>query len=156
MIGNDVIDLRLASAESNPLRQGWWDKVFDESEQHQLSVRENTRLIWEFWAMKESAYKAHVRQGGDPGFYPARIICDAESGTARIGTAVYHCQVLTFDGRISVRAAIDKIILGQIVTIDHRNIVKIGRLPYFKVADALIPASLSHHGRFTEAVTIAG
>ncbi|MGB7841855.1 MAG: 4'-phosphopantetheinyl transferase superfamily protein, partial [Salinimicrobium sp.] len=63
MIGNDVVDLQLASRQSNWRRKGFLEKVFSAEEQQQIiaSARPD-RLVWLFWSMKEAAYKAHQRR----------------------------------------------------------------------------------------------
>lgn len=62
MIGNDIIDLKLA-AERDPLRPRFMDKVFTEGEQEIIFLNEKpVNQAWLLWAMKESAYKAHQRR----------------------------------------------------------------------------------------------
>lgn len=63
MIGNDVVDLKLAAQESNWQRRGFFKKIFTVEEQRQIAAAKNpSLLVWLFWSMKESAYKAHQRR----------------------------------------------------------------------------------------------
>lgn len=63
MIGNDVVDLKLASIESNWQRRGFLSKIFSTEEQKQIAAaKDPTLLVWLFWSMKESAYKANQRR----------------------------------------------------------------------------------------------
>ena len=64
MIGNDIIDLKLAE-ERNPLRPRFLNKVFTGNEQEIIFEDQNpVKQAWLLWAMKESAYKAHQRRFG--------------------------------------------------------------------------------------------
>ena len=62
MIGNDIVDLRLAAVESNWRRKGFLEKVFTANEQLMIfrSLQPDD-LVWKLWSMKESAYKARLR-----------------------------------------------------------------------------------------------
>lgn len=63
MIGNDVVDLKLACIESNWQRRGFLAKLFSTEEQKEIETAKNPDLlVWLFWSMKESAYKAHQRR----------------------------------------------------------------------------------------------
>ena len=63
MIGNDVVDLQLASRQSNWRRKGFLEKVFSAEEQQQIiASTKPDGLVWLFWSMKEAAYKAHQRR----------------------------------------------------------------------------------------------
>ncbi|MCY2687044.1 4'-phosphopantetheinyl transferase family protein [Salinimicrobium sp. TH3] len=63
MIGNDVVDLKLAGSQSNWRRKGFLRKVFSPAEQEFISTSINQdKLVWLLWSMKEAAYKAHQRE----------------------------------------------------------------------------------------------
>jgi phosphopantetheinyl transferase (holo-ACP synthase) len=67
MIGNDVVDLDLASRQSNWRRKGFLQKVFSPEEQDLITTsKDRDGMVWLLWSMKESAYKAHQRQLGLP------------------------------------------------------------------------------------------
>jgi phosphopantetheine--protein transferase-like protein len=63
VIGNDIVDLKTASLQSNWRRRGFLEKLFNEKEQQIiLSSSHPENQLWTLWAMKESAYKAHQRR----------------------------------------------------------------------------------------------
>jgi phosphopantetheinyl transferase (holo-ACP synthase) len=63
MIGNDIVDLKLASSSPNCRRKRFIDKVFSVEEQKIISHSSDPFLtIWLLWSMKESAYKIYARQ----------------------------------------------------------------------------------------------
>ncbi|WP_378174168.1 4'-phosphopantetheinyl transferase superfamily protein [Aquimarina sp. SS2-1] len=63
MIGNDIVDLKLAAIQSNWRRRGWLDKIFEQSEQDRIKkVQDPELMVWQLWSMKEAAYKAHQRR----------------------------------------------------------------------------------------------
>ena len=82
MIGNDIIDLKLAS-ERDPLRPRFMDKVFTEGEKEIIFKNEKpVKQAWLLWAMKESAYKAHQRRFSLPrNFNPLSQECSILSQT---------------------------------------------------------------------------
>lgn len=62
MIGNDVVDLRAASQQSNWRRKGFLDKVFSTSEKSLIhEAKDQDQMVWLLWSMKEAAYKARQR-----------------------------------------------------------------------------------------------
>ena len=63
MIGNDVVDLGLASRQSNWRRKGFLEKVFSSAELEVITTStDKGTLVWLLWSMKEAAYKAHQRE----------------------------------------------------------------------------------------------
>ena len=82
MIGNDIVDLNMASIQSNWQRKGFLNKIFTEKEQEIIknSIFPN-KTVWLFWTMKESAYKAHVQQYQCRFFAPKKIQCEFISET---------------------------------------------------------------------------
>ncbi|CAN5215301.1 hypothetical protein BH23BAC2_BH23BAC2_11990 [soil metagenome] len=100
MIGNDIVDLKLASMESNPLRPGFLEKIFSVLELRSLD--NSTKLItdiWLYWAMKEAAYKAHQRRFSllrrfNPQKFIVTGICPQtrDSGKVIVDGYQYYCQ----------------------------------------------------------------
>ncbi|WP_168194554.1 4'-phosphopantetheinyl transferase family protein [Antarcticibacterium arcticum] len=99
MIGNDIVDLRLAAVESDPMRQRFLDKVFTKREQAVIfNASKPLKQLWLLWTMKEAAYKAHQRRFSlTRKFNPLVQQCvilsqsgDSASGEVKIGTRVYH------------------------------------------------------------------
>lgn len=63
MIGNDVVDLRLAAVQSNWRRKGFIEKVFTSQEQELITTAiDPDHIVWLLWSMKEAAYKIHQRR----------------------------------------------------------------------------------------------
>jgi len=76
MIGNDVIDLEKARAESNWEHPRFLDKVYTLSEKEIIEKAINKfETIWRLWSMKESAYKIYVQQHRKTFFNPKKIEC---------------------------------------------------------------------------------
>ncbi|SEK44589.1 4'-phosphopantetheinyl transferase superfamily protein [Aquimarina amphilecti] len=83
MIGDDIVDLKLARIQSNWRRKGWLQKIFAESEQEMICNSEDPDgLIWKLWSMKEATYKAHQRRFSIPRKYnPWAFVCSDEQVT---------------------------------------------------------------------------
>jgi phosphopantetheinyl transferase (holo-ACP synthase) len=76
MIGNDIVDLKLAAIQSNWRRKGFLNKIFTEEEQRYILSSENSfQLVWLFWSMKESAYKIYMRKHKNRFFAPKKFNC---------------------------------------------------------------------------------
>jgi len=76
MTGNDIVDIKLAAAESNWKRKGFLDKIFTLHEQQYISdAALPHEMVWKLWTMKESAYKIYTRQFGGRFFAPQQFCC---------------------------------------------------------------------------------
>jgi len=85
MIGNDIVDLKLASIQSNWRRKGFLDKVFTKDEQELVFGSKNPfKMVWLLWSMKESAYKIYVQQNLLHFFNPKKSQCKLTSETQGI------------------------------------------------------------------------
>ena len=85
MIGNDIVDLKIASVKSNWQRKGFLEKVFSIDEQDLILRSTNSfQMVWLLWSMKESAYKIHVQQYGGRFFAPKKFQCTLSSNVAGI------------------------------------------------------------------------
>jgi phosphopantetheinyl transferase (holo-ACP synthase) len=173
MLGNDIVDLAKARAESNWLRKGYLDKVFSAQEQESIfqSVSPHT-LLWCYWSMKEAAYKITNRQTKLRFYAPKKFSCsdiDYNSGT---GTVTYENQVFKTQSLIAANfvhsTAIEQVKTApQLATIylpnqraylssfnsqqkEHyltKNKYGIPELLERSTGQQLI-TSLSHHGRY--------
>lgn len=103
MIGNDIIDLQAAATESNPLRRGFIEKIFNSYEQKYIEdSKERILQIWIFWAMKEAAYKAHQRRFNLPRqINPKQMECKiitksptSASGVINIQQYAYYSTII--------------------------------------------------------------
>ena len=71
MIGNDLVDLKVASVESNWKRPRFLDKVFTiEERQLIMNSKNQHQIVWLLWSMKEAAYKINVQQFGKRFYNP--------------------------------------------------------------------------------------
>lgn len=96
MIGNDIVDLNQAAKDSNWKRPRFLDKVFTQKEQLIISSSEcKEQTVWLLWSMKESAYKAYVRETQHSFFNPKRIQCQLglnNDGVVYIDNKTYHIK----------------------------------------------------------------
>jgi len=96
MIGNDIVDLKQASLESNWKRKRFLNKVFTQKEQTYISKSEYPhQMVWQLWSMKESAYKINVKQYQNRFFNPKKIECtfiDYNHGAIIINDMVYYTK----------------------------------------------------------------
>jgi len=89
MSGNDIVDIALAEKESKWKRKGFLEKVFTPQEQYFINkAGQPSVLVWQFWSMKESAYKIYTRQCGGRFFAPDKIECKLL--TSRHGQVTIH------------------------------------------------------------------
>jgi phosphopantetheinyl transferase (holo-ACP synthase) len=85
MIGNDIVDLKLASKQSNWKCSRFLDKVFTKDEQEFiLKSKTPFKMVWRLWSMKESAYKMYVQQSSKRFFNPKKMRCKLISETEGI------------------------------------------------------------------------
>jgi phosphopantetheinyl transferase (holo-ACP synthase) len=123
MIGNDIVDLKLASSSPNCRRKRFIDKVFSVEEQKIISHSSDPFLtIWLLWSMKESAYKIYARQHSEQFFAPKKIKCKLSSYTEGI--------VEIFSETYKTITTIDK---DYIYTIAHKDFSEVIVSNCFKV-----------------------
>lgn len=87
MIGNDIVDITVAAAESNWRRKGFLEKIF--TLQEQLYINNAIlpdEMVFKLWSMKESAYKVYNRQYGGRFFAPQKFSCTLLSATTGLVT----------------------------------------------------------------------
>lgn len=95
MLGNDIIDRKLATRQSNWRRRNYLAKIFNPAEQLRIKQADDPDLVvWLIWSMKEAAYKIVNRSMGIRFFNPLALICNfnIEPGMA-IGTVTYQQKV---------------------------------------------------------------
>lgn len=97
-IGNDIVDLNLAKTQSNWQRKGFLEKQFTKYEQEEILNSENSFLkVWQFWSMKEAAYKCYVQQHEKRFFAPKKISCKIfsnQNGIAEIENEIYYIKYI--------------------------------------------------------------
>jgi phosphopantetheinyl transferase (holo-ACP synthase) len=149
-VGNDLVDLKAAAAESNWKRKGYLDKVFTAAEQHLINTSETPDvLVWLLWSMKEAAYKVHSRKTGIRSFAPTALACTGlelqdrtATGTVSFDQEVYYTQTEINESYIHSVAAVSPDLLPLIKQeiYDYTP----GQSNY----RARNPACVSHHGRY--------
>ncbi|MCP4884512.1 MAG: 4-phosphopantetheinyl transferase family protein [Flavobacteriales bacterium] len=125
MIGNDIVDLRLAEKQSNWKRRGFLDKVFSREEQAVISSSSvPDTLVWRLWSMKESAYKARLRSQKsiqiNPRSFNCQILSETE-GLVKYGKNRYHTVSQITSDFIHTRASLSKSDLGIFSNVIHMD-----------------------------------
>jgi hypothetical protein len=96
MIGNDIVDLKLAKTQSNWQRKGFLEKQFTTDEQKIILNSRNPFLqVWLFWSMKEAAYKCYVQEYQKRFFAPKKFMCKIISnsdGIVKIDSSFYFVK----------------------------------------------------------------
>jgi phosphopantetheinyl transferase (holo-ACP synthase) len=96
MIGNDLVDLKLAAKQSNWQRKGFLDKLFTSKEQEYILDSDDPfKTVWLLWSMKESAYKAYLQTPNDRFFSPKNLACSIISknkGTVLINNVLFFVK----------------------------------------------------------------
>lgn len=165
MIGNDIVDLALAQKESNWQRKGFLDKIFTQNEQLLILNAENPAMVvWNLWSRKEAAYKIYNRKTQIRGYFPLRFECfDLEIidgivfGKVVLKNLVYFTKTVITSQFINTIAVENIQDFDKIKTLENRsNIQKRNGIPnYFKKGNRVPrPASISHHGRFEQIVSV--
>lgn len=170
MIGNDIIDLRLAGQESNWQRQGFLSKIFTAAEQEmirQASIPSD--MVWLLWSCKEAAYKIVNRVTNFRMYNPTKFSCtlsDEQENTIR-GKVLYAARTYSF---ISYRNSsyIHTVAASHDFFLSHIAIYTGSSLPshLFTTGNSLVktpdgipylincgthsttPVSISHHGKY--------
>lgn len=164
MIGNDVVDLQLARTQSNWRRERYLDKLFSATEQKIIFAHKDPEImVWVLWSMKEAAYKIYNRQTGVRGFFPVKLECNiinndtSIKGTVSYSDYLYYSFTTIVSGIIHTVAVVNQPDLDTIIEGLPCDVIKndLG-LPHVFNAEksALVPASVSHHGRSHKVVSI--
>jgi len=129
MIGNDIVDLNLASIQSNWRRKGFLDKVFSEYEKEIIFRSRNSfKMIWNLWSMKESAYKVYVQQNLQRFFNPKKLQCKLTSefeGIVEVSNEEYETKSQISNDFIYTIASLknDKKILSTTFKLDDNSYI---------------------------------
>lgn len=165
MIGNDIVDLALARKESNWKHKGFLDKIFTKREQIFINSAKNPEImVWNLWSRKEAAYKIYNRQTGIRANIPLQLECyDLEIldgiifGKVHCNKYVYYTKTIYSSEFIYTIAVVNSEDFDVIRSIKNTNkIIKIDGIPntFNSQKSILRPVSISHHGRFSESITI--
>jgi phosphopantetheinyl transferase (holo-ACP synthase) len=150
MIGNDLVDLRVAKQDSNWRRNGYLDKIFTVAEQN-LILQSNPRdeMVWLLWSMKESAYKIHNRQTGERKFAPTQLVCAAIKQSQN----QWHGQITTEGKQYYTDSQITPDYIHTIAAIHQAQLPQVRTLIY-QIPDipldyrSTAPKCISHHGAY--------
>lgn len=169
MIGNDIIDLRLANRESNWQRKGYLGKIFTAAEQEMIcQASMPSDMVWLLWSCKEAVYKIINRVTGIRTYNPARFNCTLrnDQGNTISGKVLYESQTYSF---ISHRNTdyIHTVAVSHDVFLEGLDIYTGNSLPSHLFTDntlvknqdgipylmncctySPIPVSISHHGNY--------
>ena len=159
MIGNDIVDLAIATQQSNWRRKNYLEKVFTSLEQEFIRTAANPdAMVWSLWSRKEAVYKIIRQKGGKSGYYPKAIEClddSLSSGKVRFEDIIFFTQTRIHDSllhTLAVAKSSDFKFVKKLKNID--NIIKINAIPYFVSNNNSYAASKSHHGRFENTVCL--
>ncbi len=141
MIGNDIVDLKLASIQSNWNRNRFLDKVFTKHEQELIKSSTNSfKMVWLLWSMKESAYKIHVQQNLQQFLNPKKLQCKLISeieGTVEVNEKEYITKSEINNDFICTIASLknDKNIVNTTFKLDDNSYVTQHKESYKKLID---------------------
>ena len=153
MIGNDVIDLNIATQQSNWRRPNYLDKVFTSLEQGFISKAGNPdEMVWSLWSRKEAVYKIIRQKGGRIGYYPKAIECLNVSsiiGKVQFEYSIFFTQTHVIDSLLHTIAVTESSDFKFVKNVANKeNINNINEIPYLVLDGKSYAASKSHHGKF--------
>lgn len=168
MIGNDIIDLRLAGQESNWRRKGYLGKIFTAAEQEMIcQAAEPSDMVWLLWSCKEAAYKIVNRVTNVRVYNPTKFDCTLlyQQGTAITGKIFHASRSYAFISHrdqhcIHTVAVAHEIFFdcldiytGNSWPLDLPDKCTLMRnqdgIPYMHCcSDTSLPVSISHHGDY--------
>jgi phosphopantetheinyl transferase (holo-ACP synthase) len=166
LIGNDIIDLKLAKKESNHSRSGFLEKQFSSYEQALIQSASNPfLLVWKLWSMKEATYKVYTQQNKTRFFSPKKFNCEISSdsnGFVSFNDKLYYTSTILNHKYIFTLATvmnpylIDKSIkikLEDKTKFSFKEIIKKkseNGVPLFYHKNILLTksCSISHHGNY--------
>lgn len=180
MIGNDIVDINLAREQSNWRRNGWLQKICTVKEQQYIFASEDIELqIWQFWSMKEAAYKAHQRRFNlsrryNPnsfqctpkgevyvGNYSYKTVTEAQNeyvySIAMVSEVDYRSSAV-YDKPIDTRSKLKEIITEELNV--HSSLICFTKdskgIPIVNIDQKAVqlPISITHHGQYSAFVVL--
>ena len=122
MVGNDIIDVRLAKKGPDWKGARYSKKLFTSKEQSYIGdSNQNNLMIWQLWSMKESAYKLYLQLGNTRFYNPKRLECHLEGSDATVSIGDFSCKVMTqhtSDYIFSEAKLSDKIAISDVVRLE--------------------------------------
>ncbi|MBF0695681.1 MAG: 4-phosphopantetheinyl transferase family protein [Flavobacterium sp.] len=162
MIGNDIVDRKLAAKESNWQRRGFLGKLFHSHEIETILASADPELtVWILWSMKESVYKIINRQTGIRHYNPMSF----QIRNAKISNHSASAEVRYESQCFIAQSEITNELIHTIAVENEQQFSKIQSLgksaPIFKQKGLPFldnqftkPVSVSHHGRFTRRICL--
>lgn len=87
MIGNDIVDLVKAKADSDWQRPRFLDKIFTSAEQEIIQNSEDKFIsVWQLWSIKEAAYKLYAQINLGRFYNPKGFECKINSSYNHFST----------------------------------------------------------------------
>lgn len=161
MIGNDIVDLRLARTQSNWQRPKFLQKIFTIKERNYIKQSENPELeVWKLWSRKEAAYKIYNRETGIRGYFPWNLECSIAEicgekflGSVSIDNKIYFTETVVTEDYVYTIATKSLGIFDKIIGLNfEQKIIKVDGLPFTKTG--MKSVSITHHGRFERRITL--
>jgi len=176
VLGNDVVDLKQASIDSNWQREGYLRKIYTVQEQELiLDAEQPATMLWLLWTMKEASYKVLNRLTGVRNYSPLSYVCmnlvirDTDvSGMVTAGNYSLYIKAEITEEMVHSAAMLREELLDQLIIhhlcnsshyMDDFNLSCAGYrltkdstgLPQITnlLTSVTSEASVSHHGRYT-------
>lgn len=138
MIGNDIVDLKPYQAEPRSDKQKFLDRVLTPNEMDSLGKIAFPResLLWVYWSLKESAYKAIFKEK-KPAFGPKQFDC---SLTSMSGKKVFS-EIQTPKGLVWGESKVTDQYIFSKVTRAYTNLAKVSSKVFiYDKADFISPS----------------
>lgn len=149
MIGNDIVDLIQADADSNWQRKGYLQKIFSKEEQEMILTAANpSLLVWLLWSMKESVYKIHSRAMNWNVFAPLKIVCTGLELKETFATGTLTCQHIKYYTKSCISKEFVHTVASKNFPMEQIRIDISCYHPEDQTFRNTAPATVSHHGRY--------
>ncbi len=159
MIGNDIVDLKLAKTDSNWKRKGFLDKIFTKNEQNYILNSLNPEItVWNLWTRKEAAYKIWNRKSKIRLYNPKQFEClnfDKEIGYVNFGKQQFKTKTIITKAFVYTIAIEENKDFNLIQNINRQDIIKENGIPFLNYIGNLDKTiSITNHGRFEKIIMI--
>lgn len=161
MIGNDVIDLKLALKQSNYQRKGLIEKLFHTSEQQLTLNADNPKIFfWNLWSRKEAVYKIFNRATKIRAFNPMQFCCEPPF----LVDGVLLGKVTSIHQSYWVRTQVDSLFVYSEAVLNREDFNRIREIssvdidkdahgiPHHKITRN--PVSVTHHGDYEKRIQL--
>jgi phosphopantetheinyl transferase (holo-ACP synthase) len=126
MVGNDIVDLRVAKKESNWQRPRFLEKLFTLKEQQLIrDAQDSFIMVWRLWAMKEAAYKLYTQINPSRFYNPKGFECQIEGNSGTLKFQDFKCYVQTklTSNYILSEARLNKSVMNsEVIVLNSKNL----------------------------------